>query len=162
MIVILEDNEDRQTIMRECLSSLTPKIPIHFCKTAAETIDCLKARLHETVLIALDHDLEMIAGEHEHQMIDPGTGRDVADYLATKTPVCPVIIHTNNTPAGVGMEMTLKAASWQTQRIVPYESALTILNSALRLASWLGPKPGRFRCVVLSTRRGVFLPLRRA
>ncbi len=67
MIVILEDNEDRQTIMRGCLSRLTPTIPIHFYKTAIETIDCLKTHLPEIVLIALDHDLEMIEGEHPQQ-----------------------------------------------------------------------------------------------
>ncbi len=62
----------------------------------------------------------MIEGEHEQNMIDPGTGRDVAEYLATKTPVCPVLIHTTNTPAGAGMEMTLKEAGWKSERIVPY------------------------------------------
>ena len=120
MFIILEDNQDRQTIMRGCLSRLTPTFPIHFFKTATETIECLKTHLPETVLIALDHDLEMIKGENPHQMIDPGTGRDVAEYLATKPPVCPVLIHTTNTPAGVGMEMTLKAAGWKTRRIAPY------------------------------------------
>lgn len=120
MIVILEDNEDRQTVMRECLSSFTAFHPTHFFKTAFETIDWMRAHLSETQFIALDHDLEMLEGDHPHQLVDPGTGRDVADYLASQTPVCPVIIHTTNHPAGVGMEMSLKEAGWKTKRIMPY------------------------------------------
>lgn len=120
MIVILEDNEDRQTIMRHCLEGLTAAQPIHFFETAFETIEWLKIHLSETQFIALDHDLEMLEGDDTNELIDPGTGRDVADYLATQKPVCPVIIHTTNFPAGVGMEMTLKETGWKTKRIVPY------------------------------------------
>ncbi|MCA9067584.1 MAG: hypothetical protein KDA84_01590 [Planctomycetaceae bacterium] len=120
MIVILEDNDDRQSIMRECLSSLVADQPIHFFKTALDTIDWFTGHLSETRFIALDHDLEMLEGDHPHKLIDPGTGRDVADFLATQQPVCPVIIHTTNFPAGVGMETTLKEARWKTKRIVPY------------------------------------------
>jgi hypothetical protein len=75
--------------------------------------------LHETILIALDHDLEFLEGDG-HVMIDPGTGREVADFLATQPPVCPVIIHTTNTPAGEGMEMSLNEAGWKTNRLIPY------------------------------------------
>ncbi len=120
MIVILEDNEDRQTIMQDCLSTLEQSLPIHVFKSSFETIDWLKAHLQETKLIALDHDLEMIETEDPRKLIDPGTGREVADYLATIPPVCPVIVHTTNTPAGVGMELKLKAAGWKTKRMVPY------------------------------------------
>jgi hypothetical protein len=69
--------------------------------------------------MALDHDLEMIEGE-DRKMIDPGTGREVAEFLATQSPACPVIIHTTNTLAGVGMATTLKEAGWKTRRFVPY------------------------------------------
>ena len=54
-------------------------------------------------------------------MLDPGTGREVADYLAAKTPVCPVVIHTTNTPAALGMEMVLKDAHWKTYRVLPFD-----------------------------------------
>lgn len=120
MIVILEDDDARQTIMQDCLSRLSPTQPAHFFKTADQTIDWFNAHLSETQFIALDHDLEMLEGDYPQQLIDPGTGRDVADYLATQNSVCPVIIHTTNFPAGVGMEMTLKEAGWKTKRVVPY------------------------------------------
>jgi hypothetical protein len=119
MIVILEDNIDRQQVMRECLSHLDPEMVTHFFVTAADAICWLKLHLKETVLIGLDHDLEFLEAEG-HVMIDPGTGRDVADFLATQKPVCPVIINTTNIPAGIGMEMTLKEAGWKTERLVPY------------------------------------------
>lgn len=120
MIVILEDNQDRQRIMRDCLANLTADQPTQFFKTAFETIDWLKTHLSDTGFIALDHDLEMLEGDDPRKLVDPGTGRDVANFLATQEPVCPVIIHTTNMPAGVGMEMALKEAGWATRRIVPY------------------------------------------
>lgn len=119
MIVILEDNDARQSVMRECLESSKPTFPAHFFKTAAEAISWLKFHLSKTVFIALDHDLELIEGP-DQQFIDSGTGREVAEYLATLTPVCPILIHTTNVFAGIGMEMVLKGAGWKAKRIVPY------------------------------------------
>jgi hypothetical protein len=68
----------------------------------------------------LDHDLEIEPGP-TGTCVDSGTGRDVADYLAGKEPVCPVIIHTTNSQAAVGMEMVLKEAGWKTHRVVPFD-----------------------------------------
>ena len=119
MIVILEDNEDRQRVMRECLSRVDSEIVTYFFITAADAISWLKSHLKETVLIGLDHDLELFEGEG-HVMIDPGTGRDVANFLAEQNPVCPIVINTTNIPAGVGMETVLKEAGWKTKRLTPY------------------------------------------
>ena len=74
--------------------------------------------LSEAIVLALDHDLEL-QSRANGRCLDPGTGRQVADYLATKKPACPVVIHTSNGPAGDGMEMVLQDAHWITQRVVP-------------------------------------------
>ncbi len=80
----------------------------------------LEKHLAETLAIALDHDLELKPGKNG-KCIDPGTGREVADYLATKAPVCPVVIHTSNADAAVGMKMVLKEAGWKTRRVLPLD-----------------------------------------
>src|SRR5262249_52296668 len=69
----------------------------------------------ETFLIGLDHDLELQPGP-DGRCIDTGTGREMADYLASKAPACPVILHTTNAAAAVGMEMVLREAHWETHR----------------------------------------------
>ncbi len=119
MIIILEDNEDRQLAMRECISRIDPDTIPHFFITADDAIGWLRSHIEETALIVLDHDLELLEAEG-HVLIDPGTGRDVADFLAAQKPVCPVVIHTTNTPAGIGMEMALTEAGWKTKRLTPY------------------------------------------
>jgi hypothetical protein len=119
MIVILEDNEDRTAAMRRCLRDHFPQLEAKFFAEPARMIDYLQIHLSETVAISLDHDLELIPGA-DGKLIDPGTGRDVADFLASQAPACPVVIHTTNSAAGTGMELVLQEAHWKTRRVVPY------------------------------------------
>jgi hypothetical protein len=51
---------------------------------------------------------------------DPGTGLEVANYLAQQRPVCPVIIHSTNTRAAIAMERALADAGWSVTRVPPY------------------------------------------
>jgi hypothetical protein len=67
----------------------------------------------------LDHDLELKPGP-DGRLIDPGTGREVADYLARKEPACPVVIHSTNAAAAQGMATALTEARWQTYCVAPY------------------------------------------
>jgi hypothetical protein len=119
-IVILEDNADRQAAMRCCLADRFSTLAAHFFDDAGATIRFLAESLADTVVISLDHDLELKPGPAD-RLIDPGTGREVADFLATRTPVCPVIIATTNTHAGDGMEEVLRTAGWKTRRVVPFD-----------------------------------------
>ena len=119
-IVILEDNADRQAAMRACLADHFYTFDSMFFDNAAETIRFLAENLANTLVISLDHDLEMKADPYG-KAVDPGTGREVADYLATQTPTCPVIIQTTNSAAGTGMEMVLNDAGWRTKRVVPFD-----------------------------------------
>jgi len=119
-IVILEDNADRQAIMRKCLADRFYTFETRIFDNAAEAIAYLRKHLAETLVIALDHDLEMKLGKHG-RLVDPGTGREVADYLATQEPTCPVILHSTNTDAVSGMLGVLKDAGWRTKRVGPFE-----------------------------------------
>ncbi len=119
-IVILEDNNDRQEIMRACLADRFYQYDLHFFDNAAEMIRFLDAHLADTLVLSLDHDLELKPGP-DGRCIDTGTGREVADFLATKEPICPVILATTNAFAAVGMETVLREAGWKTRRVVPFD-----------------------------------------
>ena len=119
-IVILEDNEERRAVMRSCLADRFYQYETLFFLDPNEMIRFLDNNLDDTIVVSLDHDLELLPTA-SGRCIDPGTGREVADYLAGKDPVCPVIIHTSNGPAALGMEMVLRDAHWQTHRVIPME-----------------------------------------
>ena len=89
----------------------------------------LDLNLKETVAISLDNDLELIPGP-DGRMIDPGSGVEVAEYLATMPAVCPVVIHTTNTNAAESMKSVL-ATSGSDPSAAAAASPLT------------GPSPGR-------------------
>jgi len=136
-IAILEDNLERLAIMRSWLADRFYMYDAHFFDESAELIRFFDDYLSECLVIALDHDLEMKPGQNG-RCIDCGTGREVADYLANKNPVCPIIIHTTNADAAVGMQMVLKDAGWQTRRVIPFDDLDWIEKSwfpALRRAN---------------------------
>jgi hypothetical protein len=118
-IAILEDNQDRQAVMRAWLADRFYQYDARIFDEAGEMIRFLDEHLADTLVISLDHDLELKPGPRGRP-VDPGTGREVADFLAGKEPVCPVIIHTTNAQAAVGMEMVLRGGRWQTRRVVPF------------------------------------------
>jgi hypothetical protein len=119
-IVILEDNVERQGEMRHCLADRFGQFDTLFFAVSSEMNAYLDAHLSETLAISLDHDLDLLPGANG-TWIDPGTGREVADFLAGRAPVCPIIIHTTNVPAAAGMEFALQEASWVTERVVPHD-----------------------------------------
>jgi CheY-like chemotaxis protein len=119
-IVVLEDNADRVAVMRACIEDRFYMFDTQFFDEARDAIHFLDIHLSETLVIALDNDLEMKTGP-DGRCFDVGEGRHVAEFLATKQPVCPVIIHTTNSDAGVTMEETLRGAGWRTRRIVPFD-----------------------------------------
>ena len=78
----------------------------------------LRDHLERAPIIALDHDLGP-SRLRDGERFEPGIGRDVADYLATRAPVCPVVIHSSNSPAADGMQFCLEAAGWTVTRVYP-------------------------------------------
>jgi DNA-binding NtrC family response regulator len=119
-IAILEDNAGRQAIMRDCLADRFYTCDAHIFDDADEMIRFLDANLADTLVISLDNDLDMKPGP-EGRCVDPGEGRQVAEFLARKQPVCPVIIHTTNSDAAAAMEEMLSAAGWKTHRVLPFD-----------------------------------------
>ena len=119
-IAILEDNAERQAVMMSCLADRFYMFDAHFFDDSCEMVKFLKDNLAQTIVIALDNDLELKPGP-DGKCIDPGSGCDVAEFLASKSPVCPVIIHTTNTNAAAKMQQALGDAGWKTRRVVPFE-----------------------------------------
>jgi FixJ family two-component response regulator len=118
-IVILEDDSERIREMIRCLSKRSPGVEVVTFDNARDMIEWLKGHLEEAMIICLDHDLGANRFRNG-ELFDPGTGRDVSDYLATRKPVCPILIHTTNSMAAPGMAMVLDDSGWCHSRVVPY------------------------------------------
>jgi len=82
-------------------------------RTAPAMLAELDRHLPEARLISLDHDLYKDAPGDS----DPGCGRTVADVLAGRKPVCPVIVHSTNTDAAWGMHNALTRAGWTAELV---------------------------------------------
>ena len=117
-LVILEDNVDRRRLMREMVDDRFPQYELRFFLTAGETIAYLREHFDQLLAVVLDHDLDLIPVDGS-RFVDPGTGRDVADFLAGQPAVCPVIIHSTNSPAVIGMMAVLDETGWTTHRVIP-------------------------------------------
>ena len=127
-IAILEDEAERTSEMKKLLSADFSDYDAVFFDNTPEMLDWLKVNLDKTGLICLDHDLgpdRMIKGE----MADPGTGRDIANYLETQEPTCPVIIHTTNSFGRDAMRFALQDAKWDTTVILPSAEISWIKNA---------------------------------
>jgi hypothetical protein len=126
-IVILEDNRDRQAVMRACLADRFYTFDPHFFDNAGEAIRFLDDYLADTLVISLDHDLELKPGP-DGRPIDPGTGQEVASFLAARAPACPVILASTNSSAAGAMEKVLRGAGWKTRRVIPFDDMHWIEN----------------------------------
>lgn len=143
-ILILEDNADRRAEMQRCLRDRFHQYESVFFADAHEMTAYLESNLNDALVISLDHDLELIDAKPNGQMHDCGTGRVVADYLAKKSPSCPIIVATTNSHAGDGMEFLLRDAGWEVHRVHPYgdtEWISTVWFKTLRKAIVASAKP---------------------
>jgi hypothetical protein len=72
----------------------------------------------DTCLISLDHDLVAQPGA----LNDPGTGLEVAEFLARHKPVCPIILHTSNNERRWSMHNELRFAGWTVEIVGPLKT----------------------------------------
>jgi hypothetical protein len=114
-IAILEDDAGRIAAMKEWLDDRFSMYEHVIFESADRMIDWLALNLDRVLIASLDHDLEPI-----HQP-NPGTGRLVADYLATKSPRFPIILHSTNRPAVAGMKQVLEDSDWLCSMVAPYD-----------------------------------------
>jgi len=119
VILITDDNEDRLQAMRSVVADSYPDYEIVLIDNASDTIAWLKYHITSADLISLDHDLGPNR-ERDGKVFNPGTGRDVVDYMATQKPVCPVIVHSTNYLARDGMIFALEGSGWKASFVIPY------------------------------------------
>lgn len=130
-IAILEDDPDRVAAMSAVLGELLPSARPVFFEDAPTMLAWLGEHLGDVDLISLDHDLP-VRREGEGRVIDCGTGRQVADWLAGVPPTCPVIVHSSNEACAAGMMAVLGEAGWPCRRVYPYG------NLAWVREAWMG------------------------
>jgi hypothetical protein len=119
-IVILDDDPDQIAEMKRSLAVHLSEHEVVCFDNAPDTIEWLKSHWDEASLICLDHDLGPNRRRHG-EIFDPGTGRDVVDYLASRMPTCPVLVHTTNSLAAPGMELALTDSGWRYGRTIPWD-----------------------------------------
>jgi DNA-binding NtrC family response regulator len=113
-ILILEDDRGRVERFKAALKHLGADFEVKVWPNAKKMISEIDDYLQTSVLISLDHDLNPIrAGE------DAGDGLDVAKFLASRAPLCPVIIHTSNITRCEMMMGELEPAGWTVKRTGP-------------------------------------------
>ena len=111
-VVFLEDDPGRLRAFR----SMCPRATYFI--DANVMVASMRQWLPTATLISLDHDLPFRRDEHG-VLHDNGTGRQVADALAAELPRCPVILHTSNHDAMLGMRRVLTDGGWQVRVVTP-------------------------------------------
>ncbi len=131
-ILILEDNGERIAAFCRTVPALGDSIELKVWRDAPSMIAECETFFPTAVLISLDHDLNPAPG----RTADPGTGLDVASFLAECRPVCPIIIHSTNADKAHSMHNELRFADWIAERIGPM-GAEWVETTWLRKASEL-------------------------
>src|SRR5258706_8997163 len=114
VIDILDDDPRRMCEFKRVLGEKLPDAEIVSFDHAPGMIDWLGDGLARAVLVSLDHDLGAARDGFE-----PGTGREVADAIASQPASCPVIVHSSNSTAAQGMVFALEGAGWTATRAYP-------------------------------------------
>jgi hypothetical protein len=114
-ILILEDNDERIAGFHAAVTSIDSRFMVELWHDAPTMIKECSHFFGTACLISLDHDLNPRPGITE----DPGTGLDVAEYLCTHAPVCPIILHSTNYERVWSMHNEFRFAGWPVDRVGP-------------------------------------------
>src|SRR5579871_1125512 len=114
-ILILEDNDERIAGFRRAVAALGSEFELRVWRDAPSMMAGCEEHFPAAALISLDHDLNPMPGA----TVDPGTGLEVAKFLAECRPVCPVIIHSTNADRAHSMHNELRFADWIVERVGP-------------------------------------------
>lgn len=133
MWLVLEDNARRIEGFCQAASQSPLKPELRHWRNASQMIVAIPALLGAARLISLDHDLY----KYDNAEPDPGSGREVANFLATLPPACPVIVHSTNTDAAWGMYNQLTAAAWAVHLVHHLDEPDWIVGRWLPLAERL-------------------------
>lgn len=113
--MMLEDDSERIERFTAVLTVIAPSLPLVIWRSARKMLREVEPFLPSARLISLDHDLEPQEGDEE----DPGDGIDVARFLAVRTPLCPVIVHSSNGTRSDWMMGEFELGGWEANRVAP-------------------------------------------
>jgi hypothetical protein len=108
-------NAERVRRFTEALRRIEPAVELRIWRDAWQMIRDVEAVLPAARLLSLDHDLDPEPGATQ----DPGTGWEVAKFLAALPPVCPVVIHTSNGERAAWMCGEFELGGWKHYRVPP-------------------------------------------
>jgi hypothetical protein len=91
LVLILEDDLQRMERFGAVLGGMDRGLRMVVWRSARVMVREVEGYLGRAVLVSLDHDLYVAAGEEE-----PGDGVEVARFLAERRVGCPVIVHSSN------------------------------------------------------------------
>ena len=114
-ILLLEDNDERIAAFHTAAAAFGNGFELKVWRDAPSMVAESEEFFPTTALISLDHDLNPLPGATS----DPGTGLDVAKFLAGCRPVCPVIVHSTNAERAHSMHDELRFADWIAERVGP-------------------------------------------
>ena len=135
VIAVLEDDRGRTAAMKAALDAALPATEVAWFDEAPRMIEWLSKNLSRICLLCLDHDLGPVRVNRVGERLDPRIGRDVVDFLVTRAPSCPVIIHSSNSRAVDGMMSALEGAGWSAERITPYDDLAWVGDWSARVKS---------------------------
>lgn len=115
MLLMLEDDGERIERFTAVLAVIAPSLPLVIWRSAKKMLREVEPFLPSARLISLDHDLEPQEGDEE----DPGDGIDVARFLASRRPLCPVIVHSSNGTRSDWMMGEFELGGWKAKRVAP-------------------------------------------
>ncbi|HET7623810.1 MAG TPA: ADP-ribosylglycohydrolase family protein [Verrucomicrobiae bacterium] len=138
-LLILEDNPDRSAQFRAAIKELGEEWSIQIWPDAPSMIAQCEQYFENAHLISLDHDLNPQPGV----TTDPKSGLEVAKFLTSHLPICPVIIHSSNTDASWSMHNEFRFAGWSAERVGPIGEdwilKLWLPKVRQAIANWHGP-----------------------
>ena len=117
-ILMLEDNADRIDGFHKAIAGLAGGFELKIWRDAHSMMAECAEFFPTAWVICLDHDLNPQPGV----TADPGTGVDVAKFLADFLPVCPVLIHSTNADRVYSMMNEFRFAGWTVDRVGPLGS----------------------------------------
>ena len=115
LILILEDNEERIRDFQVAVKSLGGSYHARIWMDAPTMISEVPFVLDLACIISLDHDLN----PQPDVTTDAGTGLEVAEFIASYPPLCPVLIHSTNYEKAWSMHNELRFAGWNVERVGP-------------------------------------------
>jgi ADP-ribosylglycohydrolase len=114
-LLLLEDNAERIAAFEVVVREIGDDWQMRVWRDAPTMIAECEDFFVDTHLISLDHDLNPQPGATR----DPGTGLEVAKFLAGHFPFCPVIIHSTNADRAWSMHNDLRFGGWTVERFGP-------------------------------------------